>query len=131
MEQRKAMLRDIADLVRLDRYPLDRPKSRAYRALAAKCRAELDADGCCSLAGFLTEAALAEMRDESAAAAPAAHICRERSNVYFSDDDRRLPPQTQDRTISTWTAMVTPAISAPMRTGMDSGILGFRQTPAH
>lgn len=41
------------DLLDLNRYPLDRPDSAAYRALVRRCQEELAADGMFNLPGFV------------------------------------------------------------------------------
>ena len=63
----------VESLIDPDRYPITRPASDAFAALAADCRAQLDATGCCILPGFLTDAAVATCVTEGDALAPRAH----------------------------------------------------------
>ena len=83
--------RQIAALVDLDRYPIDATGTESYAALVTRCRSQLNDVGCAVLPGFLTEAGLASLRDESAAVAARAYYSRQRTNVYFSADDESLP----------------------------------------
>lgn len=79
------------DLVHLERYPIDRPRTAVARALVGRCRAELAASGCFCLEGFLRAETVERLASEAAALAPAVYHTRTRHNPYFSVDDTRFP----------------------------------------
>jgi len=97
--------RVLADLVDLDRYPIDRPNSAEYRQLVEACRADLAGRGMYELAGFLdpdvvagTAAALVpRMASESSEQ-------RRQHNIYFLDHIEGLaddhPALTRVQTIN-------------------------------
>lgn len=73
-----------------DRYPVDKPNSDEYAALIAHIHDELEQDGCAVLKGFVREEVLPDLITEADQAAPNAHDSRNRTNVYFSQDDQSL-----------------------------------------
>jgi hypothetical protein len=77
-------LGDIEDIIDADRYPLSNPSARAE--LVEYARAELAADGCVILHGFLRPESLAAAREELAAVAPKAPIRPWSSSVYARSD---------------------------------------------
>ena len=97
-----------ADLVERDTYPIDRPGSASYRTLVARCRRDLDSNGCCSLPGFLTDEALAAMTAVSREVAAAAYVSRCRTNVYFTADDETLPAEHPKRIFMDRTSAFVP-----------------------
>jgi len=75
---------DLYDLLDLDRYPLDRTGSAAYRALVASCRAQLEADGLFNLDGLMRGASVAAALDELLPLiATQAFTHSRRHNIYF------------------------------------------------
>jgi hypothetical protein len=60
-------------LVDLDRYPIFDGTTAGRAALFARCRAQLDATGCCILPGFLTDTAVAQAVAEARTLAPLGH----------------------------------------------------------
>jgi hypothetical protein len=105
--------RQIADLVELDRYPIDAPGSEAYGALVARCRDQLKDVGCAVLPGFLTDVGLRSLRDESDAVAVSAYYSRQHTNVYFSADDESLPEDHPKRMFFDRTSAFVPADAFP------------------
>lgn len=105
--------RHIADLVDLGRYPIDAPGSACCEALAIRCRDQLNDVGCAVLPGFLTEAGLGWLRDESAAVAASAYYSRQHTNVYFSADDASLPEDHPKRLFFDRTSAFVPADAFP------------------
>ena len=99
--------------VRIDSYPIDRPGSPEYEALVARCRAALEASGCCSLPDFVTPAALEGMTRECAAVAPSAHYSRTRTNVYFGSDEPSLPESHPKRRFFDRNSAFVPADCLP------------------
>ena len=79
------------ELVDLDRYPVDRPGSREYRALVGRLREELGSKGCAVLKGFVRGERLAQLVAEADRVAPEAHRSFNRTNPYFTQDDRSKP----------------------------------------
>lgn len=73
----------VADDVDLARYPIERLDAPEGRALVARCRAALAADGACELEGFLYPAAVARMVAESDAIAKEAHRSAGRATPYL------------------------------------------------
>ena len=73
-------------LVDLATYPINRPDSPEYAALAADCRARLAAEGMFELPGFLRGAAVAEAVAAAAPAMATESFRHARShNIYFRD----------------------------------------------
>ncbi len=105
--------RQIADLVELDRYPIDAPGSETYGALVARCRDQLNDVGCAVLPGFLTDVGLRSLRDESSAVAASAYYSRQHTNVYFSADDESLPEDHPKRMFFDRTSAFVPADAFP------------------
>lgn len=82
---------DAGRYIDLDRYPLDRPQGAGHAALLARLQAELAADGCAVLKGFVRPELLPELVAEADRVSPAAHRSCNRTNVYFTADDPALP----------------------------------------
>jgi len=77
----------------LDRFPLDRLESEAGRALIARCRSSLAAEGIVDLPGFVRPSALRASVAEIAPLVPASAFRHERShNIYFDDHIPGLKP---------------------------------------
>lgn len=79
------------DLVDLESYPIDRPRAQRARQLITRCRAELAANGCFCLKGFLSAGTVERLAAEAAMLAPAVYHTRTRHNPYFSTDNTRFP----------------------------------------
>ena len=80
-----------AAYIDLDVYPLDGREPDRYDAVIDTARAQLAADGCCVLPGFVRAAALPALVNEADAVAGHSHRSFNRTNAYFSEDDPRLP----------------------------------------
>ncbi len=74
----------------LERYPLG-TKSPALHAVIADARAQLAADGCAVLKGFLSAEGITAICAEADQVAPQAHRSFNRTNPYFTKDDPELP----------------------------------------
>ncbi len=74
------------------RYPLREPGSADWDRIVARARAELAADGCCVLAGFIRPELLETLRAEGDALAPHAYYTVEKVNAYNIPLDADLPP---------------------------------------
>lgn len=83
----------LADLVDLGRYPIDRPDSRAYRQMIEDLHRDLATDGCAVLAGFVHDRGLTQLVVEANRNASQAHRSYGRTNAYFSKDDPSLPDE--------------------------------------
>lgn len=88
---------DPSRFIDTERYPVDKPGSAPYAAMIETIHRELEADGCAVLKGFLRKDALPELVAEADQAAPHAHDSRNRTNVYFSQDDKTLDPSHPKR----------------------------------
>ena len=105
-----------ADLIDLDRYPID--DAEAARGLIAAAAAGLAADGCAVLKGFVTPAAVARLAGEAARAAPEGHRSFSRTNAYFTKDRDDLPESHPLRRFYDRSNAFTPADNF----GADSGL---------
>ncbi|MGB0505609.1 MAG: HalD/BesD family halogenase [Pikeienuella sp.] len=84
------MSHDPTQLINLGQYPIDQTGAR-YDALLAKVRADLDADGCAVLKGFLTPTAIDALTAEADGVADQGHKSFSRTNPYFTQEDTSLP----------------------------------------
>jgi hypothetical protein len=81
-----------SDLINLSVYPIHQTSSKAYQALLEQVRADLAADGCSVLKGFLTSTGVANLRAEADNVNSQGHKSFNRTNPYFSKDDPSLSP---------------------------------------
>lgn len=79
-------------IVDTDRYPLDEPGGPRWQHVVSAARAELAADGCTVLRGFVRPEQWATLRDEGAELAPHAYYTVEKVNAYNIPLDSDLPP---------------------------------------
>jgi hypothetical protein len=82
---------DLASVVDLERYPIDRMESPAGQDLLARCQRELAAVGASDLEGFIRPASVASVAEWAMAAMPDAYRTDTEHNVYFTADDPGLP----------------------------------------
>lgn len=75
----------LADIIDLDRYPLD-------AAYGASCAATLDGDGVLVLPDFIRPKALAAMQDEARTGQPDAYFCAQNHSVYLTPPDPDYTP---------------------------------------
>ena len=80
-----------ADVVDLDRYPINDLDNDRGRAFVADCRAQLRRDGVCNLPGFVTAQAGTEMIRHAAELASAAHSTDNTHTIYFEPTDESVP----------------------------------------
>lgn len=77
----------IGELIDLDRYPLNRPDSDAWRNLVSRCREALRQEGMFNLDGFLRPAVAEKAADEMAEPMSASSFEHRRlHNIYFRND---------------------------------------------
>ncbi len=81
-----------AELVDLDRYPIDDLDSEAGQALLARCQRDLAARALCALSGFIRPVWLAAMREEAAALTPLAYYRNELHTPFYDSKDSDAPP---------------------------------------
>lgn len=81
----------IADILDLERYPLDRLDSPKGRMLLEACRAALRFEGACQLPGLLKEEAVERLVAEALGKRDQAHRTDSTHNVYFEAVDESLP----------------------------------------
>ena len=82
----------LADIVDTARYPLDAPGSARWDEVVGAARAELAADGCTVLPGFVRPELRETLCAEGAELAPHAHYTVEKVNAYNIPLDAELPP---------------------------------------
>jgi hypothetical protein len=86
-------MQTIAEIVDLDRYPLDRPGSPAWQALVDAARRDLAAEGLFNLPGFLRPAAIGASLDAILRRLETeAFTHRRRHNIYFRKEVPGLSP---------------------------------------
>ena len=76
---------DIADIVDLERYPIEEP------TFGHQSRATLDGDGVLKLDGFVRPAALAALISEAAESQSQAYFCAQSHSVYLTPPDPAYP----------------------------------------
>jgi hypothetical protein len=83
---------DLADIVDLDRHPVDRLESAERAALVESCRAALRREGAVKLDGFVHAEAVARMVADARRLAPLGFPNDAAHNAYFDDEiDESLP----------------------------------------
>ncbi|MEV6067124.1 arpA protein [Nocardia sp. NPDC052001] len=85
--------------VDIARYPLDSPGGAGWNAAVAAARAELAADGCTVLRGFIRPDEVETMRTEGVALAPHAYYTVENVNAYNIPIDADLPADHPGRIV--------------------------------
>ncbi|AYF77507.1 arpA protein [Nocardia yunnanensis] len=81
------------------RYPLHEPGGQRWQAAVTAARAELAADGCCVLRGFIRPELLGTLRSEGAALAPHAYYTVQDVNAYNIPLDTQLPEDHPGRIV--------------------------------
>ena len=82
----------IADILDLDRYPLDRPDTPAYRALIEQCRADLARQGMFNLEGLVRPGTMPRAVSElQPVLAEKAFTHKREHNIYFKKEIPGLP----------------------------------------
>lgn len=83
-------MNDAGDLIDLTRYPINNSSTQNYSDLILEIHESLERDGCAVLKKFLKEDAIAALLADAERSAPFAHSSKNRTNVYFSQDDKSL-----------------------------------------
>jgi hypothetical protein len=78
------------DLINLDRYPIH-ADGEARAALIERVQKDLARDGCAVLKGFLSQQGIDAIAAEADGVADKGHRSFNRTNVYFTADDPKLP----------------------------------------
>lgn len=81
-----------AELVDLERYPLEEPGSAGYAAAVALGRSQLAATGACELTGFVRPEAMAAVLADAASLAPLAYRSGGAGTAYLGLPDEALDP---------------------------------------
>jgi hypothetical protein len=84
--------------VDLARYPIRDLETPAARALIARCRGQLQRDGCCELPGFVTAEATERMVKESETLVPVSHHARGPITAYLEIPPMSFPEDHPRRT---------------------------------
>ncbi|WP_227982469.1 HalD/BesD family halogenase [Nocardia spumae] len=82
----------LTTIVDTQRYPLDAPGGERWDEVVSRARAELAADGCTVLTGFVRPEMCARLRAEGAELAPHAYYTVEKVNAYNIPLDSELAP---------------------------------------
>ena len=83
---------ELGELVDLDRYPLDRPETGAYRAAVAAARTGLTGDGCAVIRDLVRPDGVRRLDDEISARKYTTHFSTQVINPYFhTSGDPDLP----------------------------------------
>lgn len=79
-------------LINLEQYPIDKPDSKAYKALVFEARKSLSELGCCQLPDFITREGVQTMQRECLPLAERVkgNQSERRNNVYYSPQDPSL-----------------------------------------
>jgi hypothetical protein len=83
---------DPAQLVDLERYPLQRPESEAYRRVVDQARRELRERGAAEIEGFVSPAGVAALVRDADGLAARAHTSGGQGTAYLEFPDFSLPP---------------------------------------
>jgi len=83
---------ELADIIRLDRFPLHRPESLECRRLVEAAKSSLSASGAFVLEGFLPSSAVAGILDQADSMAEAAFVSSQPHNVFLQPADPAFPP---------------------------------------
>jgi 2OG-Fe(II) oxygenase superfamily len=111
----------LAEIVDLDRYPVDRLESAAGRALVAKARAELRTVGACDLRGFLRPEAITAAVASALSVRDRAYRTEQTHDIEFSGLAAEAlaagdPRRTQIRSGKEGTALDDIPADSPVRT---------------
>ncbi len=82
---------EVADLIDLERYPVLRPDSDAYRAVVDDGRRQLRERGAAELEGFVSPAGVAELVRDAESLTPRAHASSGQGTAYLEFPDFTLP----------------------------------------
>ncbi len=85
-------VRDPAELVDLERYPLQRPESDAYRRVVDQARRELRDRGAAEIEGFVSPTGVAVLVRDADELAARAHTSGGQGTAYLEFPDFSLPP---------------------------------------
>ncbi len=108
-----------ADLINLDRYPID-VAGNPRDVVVSQTRAALAHDGCAVLKGFLSEKGISALKAEADSVSSNGHRSFNRTNPYFTKDDPALPIEDPRRAFfdrsNNFIAADNFSLSGPLRT---------------
>lgn len=81
----------IADLIDLDRYPLDKPGSPAWQALVDDCKRQYEAQGAANLHGFVRAEAVPLLAAEAKRILPGGIKKKRLRTAFFHEDEPEYP----------------------------------------
>ena len=81
----------LADIVDLERYPIDQPGSPKLQDIIERTRQQLDDGGCSVLPQFLRADTLEQARRQGVELSPKTFFSHTKTNPYFTADDPSLP----------------------------------------
>lgn len=81
----------LADIVDLERYPIDQLDHPKTQQLIAQCREELNAVGCCKIPNMIRAESIARMKAEVDRKQEEIYWSEDSHNPYMTKEDRSLP----------------------------------------
>jgi hypothetical protein len=117
-----------ADVIDLERYPIDRLDSPEGLRLLEETRAALRAEGACQLHGFLRPQAVERLVAEALSKRELAYRTDDTHNVYFETSPDGLPDD-DPRALLQRSAKRAVAWDLPRLTGSRSGVIELENDP--
>ena len=79
------------NIINKKKYPLDQPKTDAWKAIAKTCKSSFQQSGVVILKNFVQQPILDRMIAETDSTIHKSHFCKDSHNVFFEEDDSTLP----------------------------------------
>jgi len=79
------------NIINKEKYPLDQPKTDAWKTLAKNCKSSFQQSGVAILKSFVQQPILDRMVGETDSTIHQSHFCKDNHNVFFEEDDNTLP----------------------------------------
>jgi len=83
-------MKDIKEIINLEKYPINDIGSLKYKELTNYTRKQLNEDGCCVLPNFIKEDSIKRMKNEAERNLEKVHWTKDSHNPYFTKDDETL-----------------------------------------
>jgi hypothetical protein len=78
-------------IINKEKYPLDQPKTEAWKSLTENCKSSFQQTGAVILKNFVHKPILARMIAETDRTYNRSHYCEDNHNVFFEEDNSALP----------------------------------------
>jgi len=93
-------MKDLNEIINLEKYPINDSESLKYRELTNYTRKQLNEDGCCVLPNFIKPDSIRRMKNEVDKNLSKIYFTSDKHNPYFTKDDETLPEDHPKRTFS-------------------------------